>query len=88
MIALISVLFTRERESKFTDITVNLAGFSLAILALRTLLVPPDLQALTRIDYILVIQLLLIVSMAFFLNGMQLWKPASENVSGEKSNQG
>jgi hypothetical protein len=62
-----------DNESTVTSITVNLAVATLAILPLRAVLVPPDLQGLTRIDYILVIQLLLIISVAFLLNGWQLW---------------
>jgi hypothetical protein len=76
MIALVSILFTHGREYNYTNITVHLAVATLSILPLRAVLVPSDLQGLTRIDYILVIQLLLIISMAFFLNGLQLWKPA------------
>lgn len=74
MIALVSALLTRGREYNYTEITVHLAIATLAILPLRAVLVPPDLQGLTRIDYILVIQLLLIVAVAFLLNGLQLWK--------------
>jgi len=77
-------LLSSGGESTVTGITVNLAVATLAILPLRAVLVPPDLQGLTRIDYILVIQLLLIISVAFLLNGWQLWTFSSEENSGER----
>jgi hypothetical protein len=75
MIALVSILFTHGREYNYTDITVHLAVATLSILPLRAVLVPPDLQGLTRIDHILVGELLMIVSIAFLLNGIQLLRP-------------
>jgi hypothetical protein len=77
-------LLTSGGESTVTSITVNLAVATLAILPLRAVLVPPDLQGLTRIDYILVIQLLLIISVAFLLNGWQLSVSSPEKNSGEE----
>jgi hypothetical protein len=80
-------LLSSGGESTVTSITVNLAVATLAILPLRAVLVPPDLQGLTRIDYILVIQLLLIISVAFLLNGWQLWVFSPEENSGERRSQ-
>lgn len=89
MIALVSILFTHGREYNYTNVTVHLAVATLSILPLRAVLVPPDLKGLTRIDYILVAQLLVIISVAFFLNGLQLWKrpprndPESKNIKSK-----
>jgi len=83
LLALVLVPFSSGHASTFTEITVNLAIATLAILPLRAVLVPSDLQVLTRIDYILVIQLLIIISMAFLLNGLS----ASVNNSGEEGGQ-
>jgi len=84
LLALVLVPPSSGRAINFTDITVNLAIATLAILPLRAVLVPPDLQVLTRIDYILVVQLLIIIAVAFLLNGLA----ASGNTSGEQGGQG
>lgn len=83
LLALVSILVSSGRASNFTDITVNLAVATLAILPLRAVLVPSDLQGLTRIDYILMLQLLIVISMAFLLNGLQLWTSPSKDEPGE-----
>jgi hypothetical protein len=78
LLALIVVPFSSGRETNFTEITVNLAIATLAILPLRAVLVPPDLHVLTRIDYILVFQLVLIIAVAFLLNGVTAWRTPRE----------
>jgi hypothetical protein len=65
--------------SSIREQTWNLAGFTLAISALRALLVPSDVKGLTRLDSILVIQLLVITSLIAFLNGWHVWVSASMN---------
>jgi hypothetical protein len=57
LLALVLVPFSSGRVLDFKEVTVNIALATLAILPLRAVLVPPDLQVLTRVDYILVIQL-------------------------------
>jgi hypothetical protein len=83
LLALVLVPFSSGRATNFTDVTVNLAVATLAILPLRAVLVPPDLQVLTRIDYILVVQLLIIISVAFLLNGIAASRITSEEQGGQ-----
>jgi hypothetical protein len=77
LLALVLVPSSSGRAINFTDITVNLAVATLAILPLRAVLVPPDLHVLTRIDYILLFQLVLIIAVAFLLNGLTAWQDTS-----------
>jgi hypothetical protein len=74
-----SLLRLPDHNTDFTEINLNLALATLSVLPLRAVLVPSDLQGLTRIDYLLVLQLLLIIAVALLLNGRQLWSLYSTN---------
>jgi len=79
LLLLVTMSLFSGAASSITEQTLNLAGFTLAISALRTILVPSDVQGLTRIDSMLVIQLLAITSSIAFLNGRHVWVSASRN---------
>jgi hypothetical protein len=88
LLVLVIVSLFSGAASSITEQTWNLAGFTIAISALRTILIPSDVQGLTRIDYMLVIQLLVITSLIAFLNGWHVLVSASRNnpVDEDKEN--
>jgi len=88
LLLLVTISLFSGAASSITEQTWNLAGFTIAISALRTILVPSDVQGLTRIDYMLVIQLLVITSLIAFLNGWHVLVSASRNnpVDEDKEN--
>jgi hypothetical protein len=76
-----------DRTTGLREINLNLALATLSVLPLRAVLVPSDLQGLTRIDYLLVLQLLLIIAAALLLNSVQLWSIFSTNDMREREHE-
>jgi hypothetical protein len=62
-----------SRAIHLDDYIWNLFGFALGILTLRVVLVPSEVQALTRVDQVLSAQLITLISIPFLLAGLQLW---------------
>jgi hypothetical protein len=88
LLLLVTISLFSGAASSITEQTWNLAGFTIAISALRTILVPSNVQGLTRIDHMLVIQLLVITSLIAFLNGWHVWvfAPRNNPVDEDKEN--
>jgi hypothetical protein len=86
-VLLTSTLRQPDRITGLREINLNLALATLSVLPLRAVLVPSDLQGLTRIDYLLVLQLLLIIAAALLLNSVQLWSISSTNDMREGEHQ-
>jgi len=74
ILILIPISLTELAGENFIGTTLTFAVTMLAVLPLRAVLVPPDVQGLTHVDYILGIQLIGIVVVALGLTSWHLWK--------------
>jgi hypothetical protein len=64
----------RENGDFVRDLILAVAGVVIAILPLRAVLVPPEVQGLSQVDVILGSELVLIVCLALIGYALHIWR--------------